>query len=1354
MTLDLNRVKSPGRRLAAALILAVAGLGLAGCGDDVSVSSSGGNNGSAGTVHANISGVITDTNGNQLAGARITAIVNAKALGGKAATSYTVETVANGHFVIPNVPVVNVVNPNGGCTAPATGCNGTVAGSALTISIEAPSGYLGATAHVSPQAQAVSSENGGLIQGGQTNPQLVWFDGFNADAGTIELPATIGTITGILRNGVTGAAISGFPMRLTFEQVQLDQYGQGSNDCEDEQGDASECNGGTTGVVVSYASGAEQRILTETAGTGTVAGRFFFTNVPADSCVRIYAPGLNFVDVNGGAGQDFGGAVCDDQDEAGSVSYIAISTNDDFVQLNRIFATNSETADTIAPEVIDVGNAGNDTTGTCIGQQFGSGSFTSAQGNVLTVTFSEPIVINEALLNGANPVVVLVGNPPNVTSIEVESIAAGPDGRSLVITVADTDPDTPGVQGLPSGTQVLVQIPVESITDQNGNNVIDGALGFDGIIQTVNNGSVENQVLALCFNVFQPNQVPGQVDVDQLGDAAQDAEVVNADSLLFQSSSALADFVLTDEVDDATVDENGDPVATPDFAGIDQINGPDQLADPAPSAPDPSDELTALATALSGLVVPTDETTVINTTARVHVSNAGGAPFPDGTTVVIALQDPQTLRAKDVGFWVVNTGSGDPEVIDVICPAAGPCPTPAKALPLQVSNNGRHWYVIDPNGATDFDVIIAGEDTSAAFSENVSDGDLVHVISRDSSRTLISTDDTPVWDNVRPAVSLQLLGLSNGVVSLTEFGEGGTVVINNPANTGTVVLPITPQIADDIDPGTGCGTPNGTATGYSSDDFHDETYLPSGLADAGIPDALLPDSNGNCRADTDATGMAFFLGPNGSSRDNVTAIAVTEEVELTGAAFPAYTGDAVLSDFEVHNHTPTEDYVVNGTGDRRDLVEFNVDDVFELQADARASDNQSISLAGAIRDTTSGPANVADDTAQVLLRDRFPPMVTLAFFDGTNIVIVFNEPVILDGSVFLDTCGQTINLDYDANVGTGQISLNAGAIGNNVAGTVVTIPTDNFVEQTGAQPGTCFSNAPEFLYSEAAYANLPAGLTDLGTLADPQRHGYLSYGGVQDTQGNAWDCGPAGAACAGATGANTANFDWSDVELGIGAPRFAMADILGPFQPTVSAAQSNFSTGANGAIAGQAVNYNVSFSHPFFLTDSAPGESGDDFFGDDADEAPYGDDDGIVENVELVAWASAKFQYFDSTSGTFLAPTGGVQVLDSNGDDVLVGGNDQDARTIILSFIMINPVAADDRIEMVPGEGITSALDPLQNVRPFDEGPGNEPNSDPGQAVGDGDNNTNELQELAPYPQEGEAICPQVDFGGPEEDNC
>src|ERR1044071_9737852 len=68
MTLDVNRVKSPGRRLAAALILAVAGLGLAGCGDDTSTSQSGGQTTSCRDCVGTVSGVITDTNGNQLAG--------------------------------------------------------------------------------------------------------------------------------------------------------------------------------------------------------------------------------------------------------------------------------------------------------------------------------------------------------------------------------------------------------------------------------------------------------------------------------------------------------------------------------------------------------------------------------------------------------------------------------------------------------------------------------------------------------------------------------------------------------------------------------------------------------------------------------------------------------------------------------------------------------------------------------------------------------------------------------------------------------------------------------------------------------------------------------------------------------------------------------------------------------------------------------------------------------------------------------------------------------------------------------------------------------------------------------------
>src|ERR1044071_8836050 len=240
MTLDVNRVKSPGRRLAAALILAVAGLGLAGCGDDTSTSR--GN-----TTHAQaigiVSGVITDTNGNPLAGATITATV-AKGLNGmKAAHDVSVTTVANGHFTIANVPAVNAVNNNG-----------TATGGALTLSVEAPavgSGYMSATVHVFPQAQVTSTETGGPVSG-EGNPQVIWFDNFNADAGTIQLPGFVATITGVLRNATTGAAMGNVPMRATFETVEFDQCPGGHNDtvpgsCSDFPAEA---------VIVTYASGA------------------------------------------------------------------------------------------------------------------------------------------------------------------------------------------------------------------------------------------------------------------------------------------------------------------------------------------------------------------------------------------------------------------------------------------------------------------------------------------------------------------------------------------------------------------------------------------------------------------------------------------------------------------------------------------------------------------------------------------------------------------------------------------------------------------------------------------------------------------------------------------------------------------------------------------------------------------------------------------------------------------------------------------------------------------------------------------------------------------------------------------
>jgi hypothetical protein len=240
-----------------------------------------------------------------------------------------------------------------------------------------------------------------------------------------------------------------------------------------------------------------------------------------------------------------------------------------------------------------------------------------------------------------------------------------------------------------------------------------------------------------------------------------------------------------------------------------------------------------------------------------------------------------------------------------------------------------------------------------------------------------------------------------------------------------------------------------------------------------------------------------------------------------------------------------------------------------------------------------------------------------------------------------------------------------------------------------------------------------------------------------------WDCGLGGANCG-----SEVTFDWATTDLGIGGPRFAIADILGPFQPILSVASSNFaSSGTNAGLAGQTVNYNVEFSHPFYVTNGTGGGCSGDAFGDDADA----NCDGTVTNAELIGFIADKFDLVND--GNIVDPNG-VQIRDSSGADILVNGDINDARRIFMSFTLVADVQPDDVIHLEAGEGVTSLLDPLQSVFPFDQGPGGTPNSDPGQTVGDGDNNTNELQDLLPYPSEGEAICPQTEFGGPEPDQC
>ncbi|MDF1883059.1 hypothetical protein JHD49_03820 [Sulfurimonas sp. SAG-AH-194-C21] len=230
--------------VAAASLLAVS---FVGCGDgSTSTAASTTDATNKGTIISNpkgtVTGLVQDTNGNPIAGVLVY-------LADKNAT-----TNAGGLYTFNDVSVTNTV----GADAPT-------ANNVLSVTIAAPAGFVGATVTVSPSAQLDSAEGATTTSGTET-----FIDGYLAQAGTAVLPELNGSVTGVLRNTNTGAALAGVEIVLEFVS--------GGTAAATAQEQAQ------NGVATTYAV-STYRATTDATGT------YSFTSIPSDSTFTATAPG-------------------------------------------------------------------------------------------------------------------------------------------------------------------------------------------------------------------------------------------------------------------------------------------------------------------------------------------------------------------------------------------------------------------------------------------------------------------------------------------------------------------------------------------------------------------------------------------------------------------------------------------------------------------------------------------------------------------------------------------------------------------------------------------------------------------------------------------------------------------------------------------------------------------------------------------------------------------------------------------------------------------------------------------------------------------------------------------------------
>ncbi len=566
---------------------------------------------------------------------------------------------------------------------------------------------------------------------------------------------------------------------------------------------------------------------------------------------------------------------------------------------------------------------------------------------------------------------------------------------------------------------------------------------------------------------------------DLAGNGIADSSGVAYDSLTtqdlvlsfvtFGSSSSIADA--------ATVAQFSAPLSTTDLAYVttnalvDTVSAESESIRPAltrtgGSSAYPTTPLieqlnsSASAVALNALldaVAPDDARQVDVGTGRVRVTVPANA-----TDFVVWLE--RANARLDVLFYPVYMGGGNPQATGVIL------------------NNGPS-YVIAPNGAALFDLVVRGG------SATVQPGDVFHIVSRNSSQAQGGSATLALQDVGRPSVALQLLDQIMYGDSTGPSGGGGTVVIPGDAEPATVLLSITPQAAD----------VNDAEDGFINDNWRGTAELQgrsSAVLQASGFATSLATTN---RAIGDATGTGAFL----ANTAPTIGVALTEPGAYTDAAPELENSSVELSGFGVLNNTATED------GGSANLFVARISNIFTLANDSTGGD-VTLDITPSIRDLNN-VAPIAETRALVQLADRMPPIMLLAFYDGTNFVFRFNEAVAASGQIVLQNCAATIDVAEDEVTQPDSLTF--------------VVPAAVVTAQV-ADVTTCFTvgNYTESVYTGDNLGSLTAVEPPAG---DVFPHGAISYATIPDL-----------AAPTANTWAN-----WDAEGLGIGIPSFAMADI-------------------------------------------------------------------------------------------------------------------------------------------------------------------------------------------------------------------
>jgi len=711
--------------------------------------------------------------------------------------------------------------------------------------------------------------------------------------------------------------------------------------------------------------------------------------------------------------------------------------------------------------------------------------------NTFVVNFSEAmdIEIDEDLTHS----VIVKTGATRVTMTDIDATATlGTDGKSVIVTVpAD----------LADATLLDINLLVTDFKDKAGNylklnvgtttpanNDADTSeINYD--TNAVNTGNT--QVVALQLQIFNDLNTNAKSVTDLAQKTIDTNGAANDAALLQAENSAFLDVV-----------DSGNPDNV-----ISQMNSADD--DNNDNVSDVGARLTTLGSAATGTAV-----TMITDVPRITFTpntDAPAAAYQISVTRNGAVVDLNNGITVQGGNSVATVVANDIDNAD---------------LDGDATTGTKENIVITPTNSSSIESI---EFTIATATVQV--GDILTITPLDDLGYAGSSTPYTLADNVAPTTILQRsYGLGNSTNAnntVVKFGDGGELADTaGDITVGTPYLVITAGLLDNLN------ASGAAVTGIvASDNKLTKELYGKNAVNTTTNKAYIAEAKGIY----DTSAWAAFN--TDASLTRTMGVSFSEDVALIEGKTPATTNvTATLSDWKNNS-----DVVINDDNGavNVDLIDVKVDNIMTL-ANYDGQRRGIIDFTDTIVDNAN---NIADTeaNAKVVVYDKMPPFVTQAYFDGTDVVITFNE------ALRTMVSGDTVTIENNTGIARTANYAVANAAKYVLSNNNMTLSVDA-TEFTGltANDFDIGIDSKGKGYAEAVYND-----------ANATNHAALSWT-VADTYGN----------------------EWTNESAGVTAPKFAIMSMIGDFIIN-EVDDTNFRVGDNSNTTTQSIVWK--FSHPLVI---------------------------------------------------------------------------------------------------------------------------------------------------------------------------